>query len=277
MLRINRAMEVHYKKCTQNDWDCVGIISGDEGYSKSTLGLHLLDWWYRKQNGAVKPGDIKHVALNGAQFTEDLDTIKKKEMIVFDEAGELSNRRAMSKFNFVITQAYQVIRGLNLFTVFIVPSVFDLDPFFTKRRARFLIHIGKRGELHYWNKERLRKLIAVNADRKYKHVWRIKSLFPDKYPKYRGILADPYDKKKNERMKEIRTILKEKMKEATIGSERDKIIGLMKTKGLSDRVISEYVGLSRGRVSEILRDRGDGRGEGSILNCTEGEKSGESI
>jgi hypothetical protein len=55
----------------------------------------------------------------------------------------------MSKLNVSITKAYQIIRGDNLLTILVLPSIFDLDGFFTKRRARGLIHITAVRKIKY--------------------------------------------------------------------------------------------------------------------------------
>ena len=105
---IHKYMDIRWKK-HQNDWDTVGVIIGDEGVSKSNLALHMLDYWVTKLKGKVTEADAKHICMTKEDFIDDLSDLKKDEFTVFDEAGELDSRRAMSNFNVLLTQAYKVI------------------------------------------------------------------------------------------------------------------------------------------------------------------------
>ncbi len=204
MKRLKQVLDIKHKKNTQDDWDDVLLITGDEGISKSTLGLHMIEDWLNKLYGEVKEEHIKFIGLDREQFLKALKDANKYEMLIYDESGDITNKRSMSDFNVSISQAYQVIRGDNLFTILILPSVFDLDGFFTKRRARGLIHVYARGRFAYWNKSRLRKTVAINQFKYIKSVWTVKPLFYDTFAKYKGILKDPYDKKKQRKIKDIR-------------------------------------------------------------------------
>jgi lipoprotein NlpI len=95
-----------------------------KGKEKAMWVLHIIDYWYKKKNGSCKQSDISHISLDKMQFAEDLKDLNKFDAIDYDEAGELSNKRTMSKFNFIINQAYQVIRGDNIFTILTLPSLF---------------------------------------------------------------------------------------------------------------------------------------------------------
>ncbi|MFW9875389.1 MAG: hypothetical protein ACFFG0_19965 [Candidatus Thorarchaeota archaeon] len=211
MKRINIVMDVIFRKLTHQDWDNLLIIGGDEGIGKSTLGLHLCDYWYNLLYNNCGPELIKNVALSLSQFITALKNLKRYELIIYDEAGELSSLRMMEKFNYAISKAYEVIRGDNLFTILILPDVFYVNPFFSMRRARGYIHVYKRGSFAYWNKITLRNLVEKNKSYKKKSVWRVKPLFHDRFFKYKGALKEPYDKKKKEKMITIREDLYDKL------------------------------------------------------------------
>lgn len=201
--------------------------------------------------GKITAEDVKHMCLDRDMFMKDLSKLKPKECINFDEGGDLSNRRVMSKFNYEITQAYQVIRGDNLFTILTLPSIFDLDPYFSKCRVRGLIYVYKRGRFAFWSKKRVRKMLAINQHFYVKNYWIQRPTYSGGYfPKYKGVMEAPYLELKKQKMAATRKKLVEGKGEEE--SQRDKIIHIMNEKGLTHKEIGENTGLSRSRVSQIL-------------------------
>ena len=210
MDKLIRYLSVDFEMLTKHKWDKVLIIDGDEGTSKSNLALTLVDLWQTALNGEVKPTDIDNICLNIKQFGASLRKLPPYNMVVYDEAGELTKMRMMSRFNNTINLAYQVIRGRSYFSILVLPSVFDLDSRFTKRRARGYIHIYKRGVYGYFNKTRLRMMMDNFNKTKSENRARasVKPLFVEKFPEYKDTeLRKLYDKKKEKRMQEITEIL----------------------------------------------------------------------
>lgn len=208
MKQIKTLMEFTYSKL-QEDFDKVLIIDGNEGFSKSTLALWCLHHFYMHRNGTVDVDDIKHMCLTPEQFLEDLKDLKKYELTVYDEAGDIHKKRSMSNFNLMIGKAYQVIRGDNLLTILVLPSIFDLDTFFSQRRAKGLMHCFRRGRVAYYNEERLKKLIEICQTKKINRYHFVRPLWVDSFPKYNGVLKNAYKKKKADKMKTIRKELYE--------------------------------------------------------------------
>lgn len=217
MLRIKRVLDISYKKLTQLDWDNVLIMGGDEGTGKSTLMLHIFEYWYKrlKEDGHIKkldPDDlIKFIALSMPQFLKGLKDLSRFYLMAYDEAGELSSLRMTNKFNYAVSKTYEVVRGENLFSILIVPDVFYINSFFSSRRARGYIHVYKRGKFAYWSKEALRNMIQINAAFRRKTPWRSPPLFYDTFPKYKGFMMDHYQAKKREKMEMIREELYHKL------------------------------------------------------------------
>lgn len=260
MKRLIAALEIDFEKLTKKDWDKVLIICGDEGISKSNLALHVFDWWNTKLYGKVEAKDIDKVALSVEKFAKAIGEVKQYDLIVYDESGDLSNKRTMSKVNVAITQAYQVIRGLNIFTILVIPSVFDLDGFFVKRRARSMIYVFKRGRFAYWNKSRLRKLAEINQNYYYKNIWAVKPLFYDTFAKYEGVLAKPYKKLKDEKIESSRKSLlslvspKEEKKEHHLVTKYKKETAILTDKlfedGYTKREIGKLLGLDNNAITQ---------------------------
>jgi hypothetical protein len=210
MKTLKKFIKIAYDKNTEEDWDTVWIIAGKEGGSKSTLALHCLDEWYTLLNGKITEKDIRHMCINAKMFVEDLSDLKQYEMTVYDEAAELSNRRFMSEFNHRISQAYMMIRGYNLFTILVLPSLFDIDPYFSKHRVKGFINIYRRGRFDFFTGGQVKALIEIAARtgiKKYSHIPPTYS--HGSFGRYHGILLEHYSKMKMEKMSEVKVALKE--------------------------------------------------------------------
>lgn len=258
MKEVKAYLDIVFKKVTKHHWDNVIALVGDEGTGKSNLALHIVDYWYNKLNGECVKEDIKHMCLTGGEFVADLKDCKKYECTVFDEAGELTNRRAMAKFNVSIMKAYQIIRGDNLFTVLVLPDLFDLDPFFVKRRCKGLFQVVKRGRAKFWSKDRLRRLVARNIDRRVKSYYAVKPTFHCCFPIYKGILKEGYDAKKTAKMQEVRKKLYEEIRDMEKGKpdkwriKRDDLIVKLADK-LGSREAAALAGVSKSRINQIRK------------------------
>ena len=246
MKRIIEAIDEIYEQVTYNDWDAVGVVGGGEGSGKSNLDLHLYDHWNKRlhEDGhrpKPKPEKlIKYISLSMEQFLDGLKDLKRFGMLVYDEAGELSSMRMMNKFNYKVTKTYEVVRGANLMTILTLPDVFFLNPFFSTRRARFYMHVYKRGRVAFWDQARLQKMIALNKGQKVKKPWRVKPMFYDTFPKYKGPMLKHYMAKKEEKMTYIRHDLYEEL--VTEESEKFAILQAIKR---SHELLGEDLTLKR--------------------------------
>lgn len=217
MRRILKVLDVVYNKVTKQDWDNVLIIGGDEGIGKSTLALHIFEYWYRKleKDGHVRKLDPEHliqfIALSMDQFLKGFRDLDQFYLELYDEAGELSSLRMMNKFNYAVSKTYEVVRGENLFSIIVVPDVFYLNPFFSARRARGYIHVYKRGRCAYWGKKKLRETVELNKTFRQKTPFRVAPLFYDTFPMYKGIMLEHYKEKKKAKMEQIRSELYDKL------------------------------------------------------------------
>ena len=223
MKKILRVIAVDYKKLSKEDWDSVLIIAGDEGTGKSQLGLHIVDEWMKLSGRECTEQDIKYICLNIEQFVGQLKQLEKVTPIVYDEAGELSNLRRTSQFNVAINLAYQIIRGKNILTILILPSLFDLDAFFTKRRARGFIQVWTRGKYAFYNKRKLREIMEVYQRKKNQYIAlkKVKPLFKGTFKIYTGVMAKAYKEKKETRMNEVIKILEEKLGKLNKGEDKN--------------------------------------------------------
>jgi len=255
MMRIKEYNRVVHRKLTKFKWDNVIAIVGNEGVSKSTLGLHITQDWYELLNGCCVETDIKHICLDREQFLKDLGDLKRYEITVYDEAGDLNSRRAMSHFNTSIMKAYQIIRADNLFTILVLPSLWELDSFFRLRRLRGFYYVFARGRCAFWGQNRMKKMLQLNANRLIKNYFAVKPTFYDTFPIYRGVMAEGYDKKKQAKTLEVRKNLlgEGDERENPFQIKRDRAVVNLK----NDTKDSDYVGrifeISKRQVNSIVQ------------------------
>jgi hypothetical protein len=257
MLRVYRVVDRVFYHITKKDYDGVYLITGDEGKGKSNLGLHIIDYWYKKLYNECKPEHISHITFDKMQFAEDLKNLKKYEAIDYDEAGELSNKRAMSKFNYLMSQTYQVIRGDNIFSILTLPSIFDLDAFFSRRRVKGLFNVYARGKVAFYDAKRIKQIINLNQNRILKKVTRVRPLFVDHFKKYEGVLLEPYKEKKAAKMQKIRENLYNEMRQEIQIDKLDIVISKLKDKGFTQKEIGEIANMSQRGVGYRLQKLAD--------------------
>lgn len=205
MGKIHEVVREIHKQVTQNDFDEVLCISGDEGMGKSNLGLLLVEFWLQLNGEVVtKESARRCIGMDALGFAKVLKEAKKFGVVMADEAADISSRTALNKQNVAIMKAYQIIRGENIFTILIIPSIFDLDTFFRKRRVRHLIHVYGRGKLAFWNTKRLRAMVQVNDRLPVKDPMVLPPLFRESFPRYEGVMLEEYRVMKAEKMSKVR-------------------------------------------------------------------------
>jgi|10_taG_2_1085330.scaffolds.fasta_scaffold01156_20 hypothetical protein len=256
MKRIHKYLDIRYEKHLK-EWDSVIAICGVSGVSKSNLGLHMAEYWYTKLKGICESEDIKHFCLTKEDFVTDLSDCVPFEMTIFDEAGELSSRSALSKFNKSMMIAYQVIRADKIFTILILPELWYLDSFFRNTKIKALFHVYKRGRVACWLSQKVKKLVQLNQSRYLKNYYLVKPDFYDTFPIYKGVMADSYLKMKTSKTRQARLKLKEQISEKSAVNERDlrnaKIKALLEA-GLTQRDVANQLGVSQATVNRTGRD-----------------------
>ena len=113
-------LEALKENVTKKDYDGFIILSGREGFGKSTLAGQIamfLDSTY----------NLKRCVFTAEQFTEACEEAEKFQAVVFDETmGFLSSRGAMSKFNRGLIKIMSEMRSKNLFVILCIPNFFEL-------------------------------------------------------------------------------------------------------------------------------------------------------
>jgi len=200
--KVIAMIDVAFRKHSLEGYDSVWGIGGDEGTGKSSLAAWLLHYWLLRLNGEVVEDDYRLMALDKEQFLSALKTLPKGGGIVFDETDIIS-RQSMAKANIQFMKMYQIIRAKQFLSVLVLPSLFDLDGFFRKRRLRGYFHVTKRGVAHFWSKTKLRKMVALNDRLPVKNPFVVKPTHTFAFSAYDGPFEGKYREAKDEKMRTI--------------------------------------------------------------------------
>lgn len=246
----------------QKDWDTVLVITGKNRKGKTNLGLWLLHLWIEKKYGEVLPEHAeKYIGIDISRFSRVLEKAKKMDCVMDDEAGDISSRGSMTKSNRLLTQNYQIIAGENLLTILILPEIWYLDPYFRKDRIKHIFYVYERGRTAFWEENSKDKIIDINQNYDRKNMFVVYPDFFETFPKYKGPLLEPYLKMKGEKMKNVRTDLRQQIDEQKgtrpgIGSmtaRRNKAVKQMMKDGLSKDEIADKLGVHRVTIGKAIQ------------------------
>lgn len=118
------------------------IIDGGVGSGKTTLGVHLADWFNGKEIVFNE-----QLSMGGEDFIEKLKSCyqKKLPVVVYDEAGDFNRRGALTRFNADLNRLFDMYRVFKIIVILILPSFDDLDESIMKKEIpRILLHCHKR-------------------------------------------------------------------------------------------------------------------------------------
>ncbi len=111
----------------------VMIVDGRSGMGRTTISFQSAAY--------ISPNfNLSCVHFTPESFIEGLTKVKKGDVIIFDEAMLLSSRAALSTINRMIVIAMSMIRSKNIFVIFNVNSIFDLDRNLALSRADLLLN-----------------------------------------------------------------------------------------------------------------------------------------
>lgn len=236
-----------------HDNDFVLLVTGDEGKGKSHLVLQIIQKWYDNFFDGCKSEHAEKLQAQPMGWIKQIKKCERYGINAYDEGGRVNSRGAMSKMNKIIFETYQVIRGKNFFTIIAIPSVFDLETSFPKRRAKGLFHIPKRGIANFYGQKKLREIVEINQRKIIKKVHvRLPDLGPIFFDKYTGVMIDTYLSHKEDSMKEQLDRLYQEV-EMLEGVSVDTKIVTMTKKGMKQNDIAKELGMTQSAVSHRLR------------------------
>lgn len=136
----------------QKDLDHFVVISGREGFGKTTFSFQIASWVNPNFNldnvayGVKRYLDIMH--RKQKEIKKGMLNITKipTESIVLDEGTELLSRESLNLSNRILTKSFFVQRALKFLVITNVPNFFMIDVVMRLHRVRTLIDVIGRGK-----------------------------------------------------------------------------------------------------------------------------------
>jgi len=237
-------LRVHIK----NDWDYILLVDGREGSGKSVLA--------QMTGKYLDPSlDIDRVVFTPEEFVDAVKVAKKYQCVIYDEAyAGLSSRGTMTELNKTIVRMLTEIRQKNLFIIIVMPCFFDLDKYVALWRSCALLHVRvenmNRGFFSFYTYNKKKSLYVTG--KQYYNYARPAPNFYGSFTNQYVVSEVLYRKKKKESVDKI-TLQNESTTNKS--KQRDKTILLLKEElAWTDEAIADKIGMSRRRVSEIIKN-----------------------
>jgi len=192
----------------------VFIFDGRSGLGKTTLSSQVgcyiagevAKYKSKKQKKKVKP----KFSLDDMSWTPDdfIDKLKKAQpgdIVILDESMILSNRSALSEVNRMIVIMLSMIRSKQIFVIFNINSIFDMERNLPLHRADMLLHLyavdekfASRGRYFVVPSSRGRmKSLYINGKKFYDYS-KAYPAFRDKFSSYFPFSDATYEKRKSQ-------------------------------------------------------------------------------
>jgi len=218
---ISNLLKQNYDKiinvCLEKNMSWVQVVDGRSGLGKTTLSMQNACYFAKKvaewknKHEPLKNGEehkpnftLDDVCFTPQQFIDRVKMAKKGDVIIMDEGMILSNRSAMSQYNRAVVFLMSAIRSKQIFIIFNINSIFDLDRNLAIFRADMLIHVyaeqdkfGDRGRYYVVPSAKGKlKNLYIQGKKYYSYV-KARPAFNDKFSGW-----FPFDDKEYERRKQ---------------------------------------------------------------------------
>jgi len=233
----------HVKKNVKKDYDAFILVTGREGFGKSTIADQIALYCDPTYN-------LSRCCFTSAQFQQACEDAEKYQAIVFDETmGFLSARGAMSKFNKDLIKIMSEMRSKNLFVILCIPNFFEMDKYPAIHRSTGLIHVYKRGSFMSYD---YRKKKSLYLKGKKFYAYNVSGNFRGKFVKHFHLDKEKYEEKKQEA---INTWSKVNDKERLLIKQRNVCIKWIREHGnLTNDEIGEIIGLTKSSITRITKE-----------------------
>ena len=229
----------------RKNYDAFVIISGREGFGKSTLAAQIaiaMDSTY----------NLSRCCFTPKQFVEASEKAEEYQAVVFDETmGFLSSRGSMSSFNRDLIKVFSEMRYKKLVIILCIPNFFEMDRYPALHRSEALLHVYKRSRFASYDYKKKHDLY-LKGKKIYKYI--VTPNYRGRFYEYFPLNQKAYDKKKRESTQEIEQDKERETGNSTIKQHiLQQLFIEFKEKGMTQREIGEKMGISQTRVHEILR------------------------
>lgn len=251
----------------------VFIYDGRSGLGKTTKSCqdacyihNKVREWYKKKGIEKEAPEftLDNMCWTPQRFIEILEDkenkLKKGSIVILDESMIISNRSAMSEINKAVVIMMSMIRSKQIFVIFNVNSIFDLDRNLPLHRADMLINLYPRGGRFA---DRGAYQVIPSNKGQIKHLYIVGKKHYD-YSKARKALNDtfssffPFDEEEYEKRKQqaISNYFNKDTKQPQIKTSRDSCIKYIKDNlpGTSVDDLSRIAGVTTRTIYRILEN-----------------------
>jgi hypothetical protein len=255
------------KGVMEKNTSAVILFDGRSGLGKTTLssqtGCALHNEIRNYMGKKTPPFTLENIYYTPDNFVERLKVAKKGEIIILDEAMILSNRSAMSDMNKKVIIIMSLIRSKQIFVIFNLNSIFDMDKNLPLHRADALVHLyaeddrfaarGRYMVIPAW-RGRLKMLYILG--KKYYDYSKGKSAFVDRFDGFFPFNEKEYEKRKQ---KAIEDYFENAAKPASskIKKSRDQAVrNVKRIYSPPSTELAEIFDVSRRTIYSILKPKG---------------------
>jgi len=243
---------------TKKKQSAVVIVDGRSGMGKTTLSFQCAAYMSANFN-------LDHVYYTPEKFLDALQIAQKGDTLVFDEAMLFSSRAALSQINRMIVIAMSMIRSKNVFIIFNVNSIFDIDRNLALSRADLLLHcygdsLTDKGKFLAFFKgadglDRIKDLY-INGKKFYSYG-RPDANFYSTFSGYFAVDEIEYETRKQEGVNKFLSGSQSKMGNKNTQARNNAVKALYDTGNYTQEQVSEMTGLSVRTIGEIVRGESD--------------------
>ncbi len=152
----------------ENKWDTLLVISGEPGVGKSCLGMQIA-------RGVDPKWPVKNTAYSAEDALRLFRELGPGDSLLYDESvlGLIGQGGGRDEELRSLVQALSIVRLKRITTICCVPDIRLLDSFVKYGRARYWIHVYKRGEaeLHRsWRRARHRVSVSLLPYDEYREL-----------------------------------------------------------------------------------------------------------
>lgn len=144
---------IKLKERIDNKKSALIIIEGGLGEGKTTLGVHVLDYFNSLYGLPLIDLKGHQLSMGGVKFLEGLriNYETKLPCIGYDEAGDFSRRGSLTGFNAMLNRTFETFRAFKCLVVVIIPSFDVLDNQLINNKIPRLLLTLKRRTKTYGN------------------------------------------------------------------------------------------------------------------------------
>jgi len=267
-LAIN--LDNYVKGVLEKNTSAVFICDGRSGLGKTTfssqLGCYIAkkvaEWKDKNiplQNGKEheRRFSLDDMSWTPQQIIDGLKDAELGDIRIMDEAMIFSSRSAMSEFNKAIIMLMAQIRSKQIFVIFNVNSIFDLDRNLALHRADMLCHLyaaedkfAARGRYFVIpsTKGYLKDLYVTG--KKYYSYSKGHSVHKDHFSDFFPFNEKEYERRKQKAIQEF--LLSDKSESSKTRESRDLYIKHLKSKKYSNKKIGKIGNISKNTVLRAL-------------------------